>query len=147
MQSKTEPEPEHAAAESGGRQNGFHQEGTGMTLEEVKQILEAEVIVGSGLDKIRAGMGCGADLMSDVLCFAKAGALLLTGLTNAQVVRTAEMAEVVGICFVRGKRPPEETVKLARHTGLPLLATRLPMFETCGRLYRSGMKGCSENCG
>jgi hypothetical protein len=82
--------------------------------------------------------------MSDVLAFAKTGALLLTGLTTSQVVRTAEMADIVAICFVRGKRPPEETVKLALDSGLPLLATDLPMFESCGRLHEHGMKGCSE---
>jgi len=115
-----------------------------MTLKDAAEILEAEVLVGANLDEIEVVMGCGADLMSDVLAFTKKGTLLLTGLTNAQVVRTGEMADIVGICFVRGKRPPEETIGLARRTGLPLLATRLPMFEACGRLYRAGLKGCSE---
>ena len=114
-----------------------------MTLEEVRQILGAEVIAGSNLEEIDVESGCGADLMSDVLAFAKRGALLLTGLTNEQVVRTGEMAEIVGICFVRGKRPPEETVEMARQDGLPLLAAEMSMFEACGRLYRNGLKGCS----
>ena len=120
---------------------------TRMTLEDVRKLLEAEVIVGSSLEQTPVEMGCGADLMSDVLAFAKTGALLLTGLTNAQVVRTGEMADIVGICFVRGKRPPEETVNLAVTSGIPLLATQLPMFESCGRLYGHGLKGCSEVCG
>ena len=115
-----------------------------MTLEEVKEILDAEVLSVAELDRIHVEMGCGADLMSDVLAFVKKGALLLTGLTNAQVVRTSEMADLAAICFVRGKRPPEETSKLAAKNGLPLLVTELPMFEACGRLYRSGLKGCSE---
>ena len=115
-----------------------------MTLDDVRRLLEAELIVGSQLEKIDVDLGCGADLMSDVLAFAKTGALLLTGLTNLQVARTCEMADVVGICFVRGKRPPQETVNLATANGLPLLATDLPMFESCGRLYRQGLKGCSE---
>ncbi|MDP6635084.1 MAG: DRTGG domain-containing protein [Phycisphaerae bacterium] len=118
-----------------------------MTLDQAREILEAEVIVGSGLQDIVAEMGCGADLMSDVLAFAKRGALLLTGLTNVQVVRTGEMADIVGICFVRGKTPPQETIELARENDLPLLATELPMFESCGRLYRNGLKGCSESIG
>lgn len=113
-------------------------------MEDVREILEAEVIVGSNLHQVVVDMVCGADLMSDVLAFAKTGALLLTGLTNAQVVRTGEMADVVGICFVRGKRPPEETVRLATRNEIPLLTTHLPMFESCGRLYRAGLKGCSE---
>jgi len=119
-----------------------------MTLKEAREILEAEVIVGFDLqDTIVAEMGCGADLMSDVLAFAKKGALLLTGLTNPQVVRTGEMADIVGICFVRGKRPPQETIELARENALPLFATELPMFESCGRLYRNGLRGCSERTG
>ncbi len=115
-----------------------------MTLEEVKTILEAEVVVGSDLAQITVEMGCGADLMSDVLAFSKTGALLLTGLTNAQVVRTSDMADVAAICFVRGKTPAEETVELARRHNMPLLTTPLPMFEACGRLMREGLKGCSE---
>ena len=118
-----------------------------MTLEDVRRILEAEVIVGSHLDRILVEMGCGADLMSDVLAFTKTGALLLMGLTNAQVVRTSDMADVVAICFVRGKTPPKETVELAREHNLPLVTTQLPMFEACGRLYREGLKGCSECSG
>jgi len=115
-----------------------------MTLEEVRQILDAEVLAGSELHKIHVEMGCGADLMSDVLAFSKMGALLLTGLTNAQVVRTSDMADIVAVCFVRGKRPSEETTKLAIDGDLPLLTTALPMFESCGRLYRKGLPGCSE---
>jgi len=118
-----------------------------MTLGEVRRILEAEVVVGTGLDEIEVEMGCGADLMSDVLAFSRTGALLLTGLTNVQVVRTADMADIVAICFVRGKMPQEEAVKLAVSNNLPLLATRVPMFESCGRLYRHGLRGCSENNG
>ena len=123
-------------------------EGTApMTLDDARKMLEAEVIVGADLHKIDVLMGCGADLMSDVLAFAKTGALLLTGLTNIQVIRTVEMANIVGICFVRGKKPPEETVSLAVQNDLPLLATDLPMFESCGRLYHGGLKGCSETAG
>ena len=118
-----------------------------MILDEARDILEADVIVGSDLQDIVAEMGCGADLMSDVLAFAKKGTLLLTGLTNMQVVRTGEMADIVGVCFVRGKRPPQETIELARKNALPLLATELQMFESCGRLYRNGLRGCSERTG
>ncbi len=115
-----------------------------MKLDEVERILDAEVISGgNGLDT-EVGMACGADLMSDVLAFVKQGALLITGLTNPQVIRTAEMVDIKAICFVRGKRPGEETVRLAENKGIPLLLTQLPMFETCGRLYKNGLPGCSE---
>jgi predicted transcriptional regulator len=115
-----------------------------MTLEEVSRILEAEAVFVADLERVDVEMACGADLMSDVLAFAKKGSLLLTGLTNTQVVRTSEMADIAAVCFVRGKTPPEETSKLAAANGLPLLVTELPMFEACGRLYKSGLKGCSE---
>ena len=115
-----------------------------MTLEEVKEILKAEVIIGSNNLQMEVKMGCGCDLMSDVLAFTKAESLLLTGLTNTQVIRTAEMADIKAICFVRGKKPEEETVRLAENKGLPLLVTQLPMFESCGQLYKKGLIGCSE---
>ncbi|TVS13122.1 MAG: hypothetical protein EA424_21800 [Planctomycetaceae bacterium] len=116
-----------------------------MTLEEVQDILEAEVVAGGDLCDVQVRTACGADLMSDVLAFSKSGAVLLTGLTNVHVVRTCEMVEIAAICFVRGKRPPEDTVRLAAADGLPLLMTGLPMFEACGRLYGRGLRGCSEN--
>jgi predicted transcriptional regulator len=115
-----------------------------MKLQQVKEILDAEVITGENSLSREAGMACGADLMSDVLAYAKSGSLLLTGLTNQQVVRTAEMADIVAICFVRGKRPDEDSVRLARSQRLPLLRTTLPMFESCGRLYKQGLQGVSE---
>jgi predicted transcriptional regulator len=115
-----------------------------MTLDEVRQILKAEVVNGSDLGGFEVEMACGADLMSDVLAYIKARSLLLTGLTNPQVVRTAEIANVRAICFVRGKRPPAETLDMARDVGIPLLVTSFPMFESCGRLYRAGLPGCSE---
>lgn len=117
-----------------------------MLLSDVQRILEAEVVTGE-LDSVEVQMACGADLMSDVLAHIKAGSLLLTGLTNPQAVRTAEMAGVLAICFVRGKRPQPETIALAESKGLPLLATKLPMFESCGRLYREGLPGCSQRSG
>ncbi|UCC90588.1 MAG: hypothetical protein JSW24_05580, partial [Dehalococcoidia bacterium] len=82
--------------------------------------------------------------MSDVLAFTKPESLLLTGLTNAQVIRTAEMAEIAAVCFVRGKKPDEETIRLAKSKSIPLLVTQLPLFESCGRLYKKGLIGCSE---
>lgn len=87
-------------------------------------------------------MACGADLMSDVLAFTHSGTLLLTGLTNPQVVRTCEMAGIRAIVFVRGKTPPPETLDLAQSKGIPLLASRFTMFETCGLLYARGLQSC-----
>jgi predicted transcriptional regulator len=115
-----------------------------MNLEDITKILDVEVIVGSDLLHKEVLMVCGSDLMSDVLSFAKSRSLLLTGLTNPQVVRTAEMADLQAICFVRGKKPEKETIDLAESKDIPLLVTPLPMFESCGRLYQAGLPGCSE---
>jgi predicted transcriptional regulator len=115
-----------------------------MTLDDIRKILEARVIVGNDLMSQDVIMACGSDLMSDVLSFVKSGSLLLTGLTNPQVVRTAEMADLAAICFVRGKKPDEDTIKIAEAKNIPLLTTPLPMFESCGRLWREGLPGCSE---
>ena len=115
-----------------------------MTLDDVKNILEAEVIVGSNLLSQEVKMACGCDLMSDVLAFVKPDSLLLTGLTNPQVVRTAEMADVAAICFVRGKKPDPVTIEMAESKNIPLLTTPIPMFESCGRLWNQGLLGRSE---
>ena len=114
-----------------------------MNLQEIIKTLEAKVIVGDNisLDK-EIKIACGSDLMSDVLSFIKPGAFLLTGLTNSQVVRTAEMADIVSICFVRGKQPIEETIELAREKNISLMSTMYTMFESCGRLHEKGLRGC-----
>jgi predicted transcriptional regulator len=110
-----------------------------MELSEVLQIIEGKTISRDVDLKQEVQLGGGADLMSDVLAFAQEGMLLMTGLTNPQVVRTAEMAGVVAIVFVRSKLPPPETIALAAEKGIPLLASRYTLFETCGRLYKAGL--------
>jgi len=115
-----------------------------MTLEEMKDILGAEVVVGTDCMDIEIRDAFAADLLSDVLAFAKEGTILITGITNPQVVRTAEMLELVGIVFVRGKKPDAETMKLAQIKKVPILSTRYIMFETCGRLFKNGLSGCVE---
>lgn len=115
-----------------------------MKLMDVKDILEAEVLSGSELLSKEIKVVCGSDLMSDVLVFVKPDSVLLTGLANPQVVRTAEMAEISCICFVRGKRPPKGTIDLANEKKIPILTTILSMFESCGRLYKRGLRGCDE---
>jgi predicted transcriptional regulator len=113
-----------------------------MTLEEVLRIIEGRVLSRDVDLGSTVAMACGADLMSDVLAFTHAGTLLLTGLTNPQVVRTAEMAGIKAIVFVRGKHPPRETLALAEEKGIPLLATRYTLYEACGRLYSAGLPSC-----
>jgi hypothetical protein len=114
-----------------------------MQLTKVRELLEATVVVGHNRDDIEIVLACGCDLMSDVLTFCSPGALLLTGLTNAQVVRTAEMADIACVCFIRGKMPQPETLSLAEEKDIVVLSTRLSMLEACGRLYNEGLHGCS----
>jgi len=116
-----------------------------MKLEEIRKVLDAEWsgwkpnrTVWSGRE---VGLCCASDLMSDVLILSGAGSLLLTGLTNAQVIRVAELSEFVAVCFVRGKKPQPEAVQLAEEREIPLLVTPLSMFESCGRLYAQGVRG------
>ncbi len=115
-----------------------------MTLQEIKEILEAQVLVAPQDPQMEIKMACGCDLMSDVLAFTKEDSLLLTGLTNLQVVRTSEMANIKALVFVRGKEPDREAIALAIAKKIPMLLTDMPMYEACGRLYRHGLKGCSE---
>lgn len=116
-----------------------------MKLREIRDILKAEVLCGEEVLEMNIEKVFAADLLSDVLAYAKEGALLLTGIINPQVVRTAEMLELVGIIFVRGKKPEMETINLARAKNIPLIRTNYIMFETCGRLYEKGLTGCIES--
>lgn len=89
--------------------------------------------------------GCGADLMSDVLASSQPKAVLLTGLTNPQVVRTAQIAEFRAIIFVRGKQPQPETIELATQEKIPLISSPFGMFELCGRLRNAGLPSFETN--
>ena len=113
-----------------------------MKLRDVLAVIEGKVITDNPDLNLDIEMGCGADLMSDVLAFTHEGTLLMSGLTNPQVVRTAEMAGIQAIVFVRGKIPPTATISLAEEKGIPLLASKYTMFETCGRLYQAGLTSC-----
>ncbi len=113
-----------------------------MTLRKILEVTEAKALTPDVDLDINATSAFSADLMSDVLHLAKEGSLLLTGLTHPQVVRTAEMAGIAAILFVRNKVPPPETIQLAEEKGVPLLASRYTMFETGGRIYAAGMNSC-----
>ncbi len=111
-----------------------------MRLRDVAELLECEVVSGGGeLDRLEINACFAADLMSDVLAFSRAGALLVTGLASLQAVHTADVADLAAVLFVSGKRPPPPVVELAFENRLPLLSTALSMFEACGRLFRMGL--------
>lgn len=114
-----------------------------MKLAQVRIMLNAEVLCGMEWLDRDVKSACGSDLMSDVLAFTKEQALLLTGLTNIQVIRTAEMSDLVAIIFVRGKRPGPDVIEMAQKMQIPLLTTERQMYEACGLLYKDGLAGCS----
>lgn len=114
-----------------------------MTLDEILEVVAGEMIV-APLFQVDVEHACASDLMSDVLMFVKPNMLLVTGLTNSQSVRTADMAEAPAILFVRGKYPPDNTVALARDIGIALMISPYTMFEAAGLLYVAGLKGLGK---
>ena len=112
-----------------------------MKIYDVRKVLRAEVLCGNDHMDNEVSYAFGSDLMSDVLAFVKGKTLLLTGLTNQQVVRTAEMADLSAIVFVRGKKPGEDIVDLATEKNIVLLLTRDTMYTASGKLYSNGLEG------
>ena len=110
-----------------------------MQLREIRDILKATVLSGEEHLDWEAHAVCGSDLMSDVLAFVKNQSVLLTGLLNPQVVRTAEMMDMCCVVIVRGKTPDEQLVKLAKEKDIVLMATTYPMYAACGKLYSRGL--------
>ena len=110
-----------------------------MTLGEIKDLLDCEVICGGDQMAIEVTACFAADLMSDVLAFSRSGALLVTGLTSIQSVHTADVADMKAILYIHDKRPAESVADVARQKQIPLLTTRRFMYETCGLLYRRGL--------
>ena len=103
-----------------------------MLLSDICKILDAKVLTGETMEQLNGidiHMACGCDLMSDVLAFVKDQALLLSGLINSQVIRTAEMMDIIAVCFVRGKTPADDVIELAKDRGITLLATEHPLFR------------------
>ena len=112
-----------------------------MTVKDVRDILNARVLAGEDLMDQEVRSACGSDMMSDVLAFSKDHSILLTGLCNPQVIRTAEMLDIVCLIFVRGKKPDDTLLEMARERGLVVLATGHRMFSACGMLYEAGLNG------
>ncbi len=112
-----------------------------MKIRTIVELLDAKVLCGE--DKLDGSVhsACGCDMMSDVLAFVKDQAVLLTGLCNPQVVRTAVMMDMRCIVFVRGKLPPKDVLTLADDAGMVVLATDQRMYVACGKLYTNGLAG------
>lgn len=115
-----------------------------MTIREVAETLGCDVACSAGgLDKPVVS-AFGADLMSDVLTYATENCLLLTGMMNTHVLRTAQILDVPCIMFVRNKRPTQEIIELAEAMGITLLCCRSTLYEACGRLYIKGLQPCRK---
>ena len=112
-----------------------------MKISRIAELLHAEVVSGMDLLDNDVHSACGSDMMSDVLAYVKDQAVLLTGLVNLQVVRTAEMMDMNCIVFVRSKMPTAEMIELAKDCGMVILATDKRMYEACGILYSNGLVG------
>ena len=112
-----------------------------MKIGTIKELLDAEVICGEELLDREVHSACGSDMMSDVLAYVKDQAVLLTGLVNPQVIRTAVMMDMHCIVFVRSKEPTPDMIKLAEESGIVVMSTEKRLYEACGLLYRSGLTG------
>ncbi len=116
-----------------------------MQIEEISRLLDAEVVTVNHDHEMDICSACGADLMSDVMAFSKENAMMITGLVNPQVIRTAEMMDIRVVVFVRGKKPQPAMVEMAEERGIAILSTGLPMFAACGKLYQQGIHGHEES--
>ncbi len=112
-----------------------------MKISKIQELLNAEVLACPDYMDHEVYSACGSDMMSDVLAYVKDQAVLLTGLVNPQVIRTAEMMDMVCIVFVRSKRPNLDMIHLAEDNGLVLMSTDMRMYDACGTLYINGLVG------
>lgn len=112
-----------------------------MKISTIRDLLEAKIVCGEDMLDNDVFSACGSDMMSDVLAYVKDQAVLLTGLVNSQVIRTAEMMDMVCIVFVRSKQPTQEMIDLARDHGMAVLTTDMRLYEACGKLYVNGLVG------
>ncbi len=116
-----------------------------MKISRIKELLGAEIVCGEEMPEEDFYSAFGSDMMSDVLAFVNDQAVLLTGLCNLQVIRTANMMDMRCVVFVRDKKPTEDIIALAKESGITVLATDKTMYTSCGILYSNGLRSESEN--
>ena len=112
-----------------------------MKISKIRELLDAQVICGEEMLEEDFHSAFGSDMMSDVLAFVNDQALLLTGLCNLQVIRTANMMDMKCVVFVRAKKPTADIIELAKESGIAVLATDTTMYLSCGILYSNGLRG------
>ena len=116
-----------------------------MNLRDIINISEGEVLTQELNTDVNIHGGCCADLTSDVLAYTRPRAVLITGLTNPQVVRTAQVADFRAIIFIRGKKPQAETIEIAMQENIPLISSPFGMFELSGKLHDAGLTSYETN--
>ena len=116
-----------------------------MTIREIMTLLDAKVLLGENHLDRRVFSGCGSDLMSDVLAFVKENTVLITGLTNLHVIRTAGMVDINCILIARGKMPESEMLEEAEKLDLEILSTAKTAYTACGILFQSGLPGVEHS--
>ena len=112
-----------------------------MKISTIRDLLDADVVTGGDMLGEHVYSACGSDMMSDVLAYVKDQAVLLTGLNNPQVIRTADMMDMLCVVYVRGKKPDALSIKLAMEKDICVLTTDKPLFTCCGILYDNGLRG------
>lgn len=110
-----------------------------MKIKDIKELLDAELLCGKELLEHEVYSACCSDMMSDVLAFVKDQGVLLTGLVNSQVIRTASMMDMVCVVFVRNKTPSQEMIELAGECGIVIMKSSYRAYEACGVLYTAGL--------
>ncbi len=114
-----------------------------MKLSEIREILQCEILAGEEDLQVEVYQVVASDGMSEILAFAKSKELMITGLTNIQSIRTADIAGVSAVLYCRGKRPDKKVIEFAKQKRIPVLITQMVMFDICGILYNKGLKGVS----
>ena len=117
-----------------------------MKISEIRDYLGAEVLCGGENLEHEVISACCSDMMSDVLAFVKDQGVLITGLINSQVIRTANMMDMHCIVFVRSKKPTEDMVELAEECGIVLMSSCLRAYVACGKLWQAGLTSDAEDC-
>ena len=116
-----------------------------MKISEIRDLLDAKILTGEAFLENNVTSACCSDMMSDVLAYVKDQGVLITGLVNPQVVRTANMMDMVCVVFARNKQPTEEMVELAGECGIVVMRTAKRAFEASGILYSAGLSGNVED--
>jgi len=113
-----------------------------MRLEDVARSIDGEIVVGQEQLDLIVDRAFAADLLSDVLALTEERTALITGMTNPQVMRVAEILNIIAVVFVRGKTPPSALIEYAERLGIPIVTTKKTMFETCGLMFAEGVRAC-----